>query len=118
MDGLVYLLNQSGLALAQANDRIAELTKLLESATSGKGCLRVVNVAYNDVLNLRAGASSNSRIVDRLAPDRHGILALRGPCIPASRPWAQRWCPVTHYNGNAVVDGYVKARYVRDQECP
>lgn len=37
MDGLVYLLNQSGLALAQANERITELTKLLESATSGKG---------------------------------------------------------------------------------
>ena len=27
MDGLVYLLNQAGLALAQANEQIAELTK-------------------------------------------------------------------------------------------
>lgn len=26
MDGLVYLLNQAGLGLAQANQRIAELT--------------------------------------------------------------------------------------------
>lgn len=30
MDGLIYLLNQSGIALAQANERIAELTKQLE----------------------------------------------------------------------------------------
>lgn len=31
MDGLVYLLNQSGLALSQANERINELTRLLEA---------------------------------------------------------------------------------------
>lgn len=29
MDGLIYLLNQSGLALAQANQQIEELTKQL-----------------------------------------------------------------------------------------
>lgn len=33
MDGLIYLLNQSGLALSQANDRIAELTEALKAAT-------------------------------------------------------------------------------------
>ncbi|WP_349357463.1 SH3 domain-containing protein [Stappia sp.] len=87
-------------------------------ATSGPGCLRVVNVAQGDVLNMRAGASARSAIVDRLPPGRHGIIALRGPCIPTSRPWGQRWCPVTHSNGNAVIDGYVKARYVRDNDCP
>jgi hypothetical protein len=37
MDGLVYLLNQSGLALSQANDRIAELTRLLEARTPQEG---------------------------------------------------------------------------------
>ncbi len=88
------------------------------SATSGPGCLRVVNVARGDVLNLRAGASANSRIVDRLDAVNHGIIALRSACIPASRPWGQRWCPVTHYNGNSTVDGWVKARYVRDVDCP
>lgn len=36
MDGLIYLLNQSGLALAQANERIAELTKALERALEKK----------------------------------------------------------------------------------
>ncbi|MEO0543061.1 MAG: SH3 domain-containing protein [Pseudomonadota bacterium] len=88
------------------------------NATSGPGCLRVVNVPAGDVLNVRAGASANSAIVDRIDPNRQGILALRSQCVPLSRPWGSRWCPVTHYNGNAVVDGYVKARYIRDQECP
>ncbi|MEN0002215.1 MAG: SH3 domain-containing protein [Pseudomonadota bacterium] len=87
-------------------------------ATSGPGCLRVVNVPAGDVLNVRAGASANSAIVDRIVPDQQGILSLRSQCIPLSRPWGSRWCPVTHYNGNSVVDGYVKARFVRDQECP
>jgi hypothetical protein len=32
MDGLIYLLNQSGLALAQANQTIEELTKQLAEA--------------------------------------------------------------------------------------
>ena len=36
MDGLIYLLNQSGLALAQANERIAELTKALEQTLERK----------------------------------------------------------------------------------
>lgn len=30
IDGLIYLLNQTGLALAQANQRIAELEAALE----------------------------------------------------------------------------------------
>ncbi|MEO1747981.1 MAG: SH3 domain-containing protein [Pseudomonadota bacterium] len=87
-------------------------------ATSGPGCLRVVNVPAGDVLNVRAGASANSAIVDRIDPNAQGILALRSQCIPLSRPWGSRWCPVTHYNGNSVVDGYVKARFIRDQDCP
>ena len=88
------------------------------NATTGPGCLRVVNVPAGDVLNVRAGASANSAIVDRIDPNAQGILSLRSQCIPLARPWGSRWCPVTHYNGNAVVDGYVKARFVRDQECP
>jgi hypothetical protein len=87
-------------------------------ATSGPGCLVVVNVASNDALNVRARASASSMIVDRLAPGRHGIIHLDGKCIPESTAWASRWCPVTHYNGDRVTKGYVKARFVRDSECP
>ena len=87
-------------------------------ATTGPGCLVVVNVAANDVLNMRARASASSMIVDRLPPDGHGIIHLDGKCIPESSPWARRWCPVTHYNGDRVTHGWVKARFVRDSECP
>jgi hypothetical protein len=87
-------------------------------ATTGPGCLMVVNVAANDVLNMRARASAASMVVDRLVPDRHGVIHLDGKCVPESRPWASRWCPVTHYNGDRVMHGWVKARFVRDSECP
>lgn len=87
-------------------------------ATSGGDCLVVVNVAYSDVLNLRARPSAQSLIVDTLEPERHGIIHLDGPCRPKDQPWASRWCPVTHYDGERTTKGWLKARYVRDSECP
>ena len=87
-------------------------------ATSGPGCLYVVNVDSRDVLNMRARPSASSRIVDRLRPGAHGIIHLDDTCIPLSRPWGSRWCPVTHYDGDRVTSGWVKARFVRDSDCP
>lgn len=87
-------------------------------ATTGKGCLTVVNVAPGDALNLRAAPSARARIVDRLVPGQHGVLHLDAACEPASRPWAQRWCPISHFGGDATTHGYVKARFVRDVDCP
>ncbi len=87
-------------------------------ATSGPGCLIVRNVAWGDVLNLRAKASSSSRIVAALIPERHGIIHLDAPCGPRSAPWAQRWCNVSVYDGDGVKRGWLKARYVRDSDCP
>lgn len=88
------------------------------NATSGPGCLIVTNVAYDDVLNMRSRPSASSRIVDELVPGEHGIIHLDARCTPLSRPWAQRWCPVSHYNGEKVTQGWVKARFVRDSDCP
>ncbi len=88
------------------------------SATSGPGCLVVVNVASNDALNMRARPSAHSRIVDILVPGQHGIIHLDDRCRPLSIPWESRWCPVTHYNGDRTTHGWVKARYVRDSDCP
>ncbi|MBD1545143.1 SH3 domain-containing protein [Roseibium aggregatum] len=88
------------------------------AATSGPGCLVVVNVAANDALNMRSRPSASSSIVDTLVPGRHGIIHLDAPCEPPSRPWPSRWCPVSHYNGDFVSHGWVKARYVRDSDCP
>jgi hypothetical protein len=87
-------------------------------ATSGPGCLIVVNVESWDVLNMRARPSASSRIVDQLEPGNHGIIHLDRACTPLSLPWAQRWCKVSHYDGDDVTHGYVKARFVRDSDCP
>ena len=87
-------------------------------ATTGPGCLVVANVAKNDVLNMRAGPSAKSPIVDVLVPGRHGIIHLDGDCRPKTMSWGSRWCPVTHYDGDGVTKGWVKARFVRDSECP
>jgi hypothetical protein len=87
-------------------------------ATSGPGCLVVVNVAAADALNLRASPSASAGIVDALVPNQHGIIHLDGECQPANIEWGRRWCPVTHYNGDKVTKGWVKARYVRDSDCP
>lgn len=54
------------------------------AATSGPGCLRVVNVDSWDRLNVRARPSSSSRVVDRLPPDGHGIISLRSVSSGAS----------------------------------
>jgi hypothetical protein len=88
------------------------------SATTGPGCLIVVNVASWDTLNIRASASANARIVARVDPRNQGVLSLRGTCKPKSAPWGQRWCPVAYSDGDGTVRGFVKARFVRDSECP
>lgn len=106
----------SGVLAALAAMTFATTTGAL--ATSGPGCLVVVNVAANDALNMRSGPSASSHIVDVLVPQRHGIIHLDAPCEPLSRPWGQRWCPVSHYNGDRATAGWVKARYVRDSDCP
>ena len=87
-------------------------------ATSGPGCLVVVNVPPGDVLNMRASASASARIVDALVPGQHGIIHLDATCRPLNIPWGSRWCPVTHYNGDRTTHGWVKARFVRDSDCP
>ena len=87
-------------------------------ATTGPGCLTVVNVAQNDALNLRAKPTANSRIVDVLVPGQHGVIHLDAACTPKTAPWSSRWCPVTHYGGDRTTHGWVKARFVRDSDCP
>lgn len=88
------------------------------STSGGPGCLVVVNVAPWDALNVRATAHAAAPIVDRLVPDHHGIIRLDDTCQPLNIPWGSRWCPITHYNGSSATQGYVKARFVRDSNCP
>ncbi len=87
-------------------------------ATSGPGCLRIVNVASWDTLNLRARPSASSRVVQAIDPQNYGVLRLNGTCRPRNVAWGSRWCPVTHFDGDGSRRGWVKARFVRDSECP
>ena len=89
------------------------------NAASSSGCWRVVNVTPGDSLNMRASPSHNSAIVDRLVPNGHGIIGAQGTCTPGSKPWAQRWCPVSHSSGNyPTTRGWVKARFLQGAGCP
>ncbi len=90
------------------------------AATTGPGCLRLVNIAVGDVLNVRKRPNAASRVVAYINPSRQGILHLDGKCRPRSVAWGNRWCPVSYFTGspNDPVKGFVKARFVRDQECP
>jgi hypothetical protein len=87
-------------------------------ATTGTGCLRVVNVEAGDALNVRAKPSAQSRIVISIPANNYGVLALKGECGPKTIPWGQRWCPVSYSYEDGTLRGFVKARFVRDQECP
>lgn len=88
------------------------------NATSGPGCFVVTNVAYWDVLHVRAEPRFKSRVVDVLKPGRHGIIAGQGWCQPSSRNWESRWCPIKHYDGDRVTSGWVKRRYLSPSHCP
>jgi SH3-like domain-containing protein len=60
---------------------------------------RVIDVASDDVLNIRAGPSAGHAIVGAIPPGARGVR-LVGRC--------QGWCPIS-YNG---ASGWVKGRYL------
>jgi uncharacterized protein YraI len=68
-------------------------------AVTDERTYRVVAVAHDDVLNIRAGPSAGSPVVAEIPPTGRG-LRLTGPC--------RGWCPIT-YNG---ASGWVHARYL------
>ena len=80
----------------------------------------MVNIAAGEVLNVRKRTNAASRIVAAIIPAQQGILHLDGKCRPLSAAWGSRWCPVSYFTGSPgdPVRGFVKARFVRDQECP
>jgi hypothetical protein len=89
-------------------------------ATSGPGCLRVVNVPPGDVLNIRKRPNASSPVTGSIVSAQQGIISLRGACKPLNVAWGSRWCPVDYYSGgpNDPARGWVKARFVRDSDCP
>jgi len=88
------------------------------SATTGPGCFRVVNVESWDVLNVRALPSASERIVARIPPEGHGIIAQEARCLPLDRPLPSRWCQIGYYDGDLTAYGFIKRRYVQPSDCP
>ncbi len=67
-----------------------------------RGTYRVVDTAYNDVLNVRTGPSTRYPIIGMLAPYARGIVVSH--C-------EYRWCYI--YHGNT--EGWVSRRYIRPE---
>lgn len=88
------------------------------AAFAAGGCLEVANVPADNFLYVRARASAKARVVERLAPDPDGIIRLEGPCTPQSVPWERRWCLIVHTDGPRVTEGWVKAQFAREIDCP
>ena len=87
-------------------------------ATTGKGCLRVVNVEPSDQLWLRAAPNLTARIVMGITPGGPAVIHLDAKCVPFALPYAKRWCPVSIYSDDGRFKGYVKAHFVQGSECP
>ena len=87
-------------------------------ATTGPGCFGVVNVPSWDVLNIREKPSARTRIVGRIPPQGHGIIAQEGRCLPLDVPLPSRWCQIGYYDGDVTAYGFVKRRYLRPSDCP
>lgn len=94
-------------------------------ATTGDGCWQPVNVAANDVLNVRERRSATSRVVATIPPDGGPIISggidkldAEARCLPHSAPRASRWCPVALYFGDTSARGFVKRRFLSPSDCP
>jgi uncharacterized protein YraI len=63
---------------------------------------RIVNVASNDVLNIRSGPNADLAIVGTIPPDGHGVRIV-GAC-------AGQWCPIDFHGTR----GWVNKQYLAD----
>lgn len=113
------MLHKPGLRLAAVATALAIAGFAAPArATSGPGCFQVVNVASWDVLNIRAKPSARTRIIGRIPPRGHGIIAQEGRCLPLDVALPSRWCQIGYYDGDVTVYGFVKRRYLRPSDCP
>jgi hypothetical protein len=66
----------------------------------------VVNVAHDDVLNVRSGPSAEFDVVGELQPGSRGVT-ITGDC-------QARWCPVEHQSAR----GWVNSTYLGEERIP
>ena len=90
----------------------------VQAAGDGVTCLRVVHVAANDALNLRLEPDAGARIVDRMAPGRHGLIRKMDVCTPNGIKTSRQWCRVSHMEGGRIRIGWVKRHFIAPAPCP
>lgn len=105
---------------------VALMVQPAAAEADGPDAFRVVGVATNDALNLRASASAQSRIIARIPPDARGLRNLGCSGIPTFAQWQRlspaeraaagqaRWCKV-EYGGRT---GWVAGRFLREDSGP
>ncbi|MEO1104891.1 MAG: hypothetical protein AAFW98_14380, partial [Pseudomonadota bacterium] len=116
---------------------VLALMPQMAHATSGFGCYRV-NVGPSDPLAIRAKPSASAQQLGAADWANAGIIALRGLprgedvqpslfevhnsefslCTPTELPLGARWCPVSVFDGDQQIDGWIKRRFVDHSECP
>lgn len=97
---------------------LALLVAAHPAVADGVTCLRVVHVAVGDALNLRLEPEATARIVDRMAPGRHGLIRKMDVCTPEAERASRQWCRVSHMEGGRIRIGWVKRHFVAKAPCP
>ena len=94
----------------------------VQATADGPDFYAVTNVAADDVLNLRAGASEDAVKIGQIAHDAHGLQNLGCQGLPSYDEWERMtgkereasrnhyWCKV-RYQG---VEGWVEGRFLRE----
>jgi hypothetical protein len=89
---------------AEAPNTIAKGTP--EAQRAAQPAFMVVNVARNDVLNVRSGPSAEFNVVGELPPGSRGVT-ITGTCLSG-------WCPVQHQS----TSGWVNRTYLAREDPP
>ncbi|MBJ3775384.1 hypothetical protein [Acuticoccus mangrovi] len=109
------------------------------AATSGFGCY-AINLPQKRALDVRAKPRGKAEIVGSYKADNQPVIAFSGKslsrgegsspelvdvwkaefqdCMPKKRPVGARFCPVTVYDGDKKVSGWITRRLVDYAECP
>jgi len=102
--------SSSGKQKEETNYRIRELK--INTNTSFKSRHRVINVAYNDTLNVRTNSyATRNNKVGELLPDARNIEIIK--CKYNKK--GTRWCKIRHNDYGYTIKGWVVARCLTPQ---
>ena len=113
------------LAVIAALFVAANWIPMVQATADGPDFYAVTDVAADDVLDLRAGASEDAAKIGQIAHDACGLQNLGCQGLPSYDEWERMtgkereasrnhyWCKV-RYQG---VEGWVEGRFLREDSC-